>query len=973
VVSPNRAAAQPIIRPRTDLRGRQHELATLRQALSASHEGRLTVVVVHGEPGIGKSRLLDELAEDAARQEMLVLHGAAFQAEGMPPYLPLLQALGAYVATAPVERLREQFGSRIGILATLLPEILERVGTPEPACPLPPEQERFRLYEAAATFLAAIAAASPLVLVLDDLQWADAATCDLLTYISGRAQSAALLVAGAYREGEAGENPGLVRALAELNRRRLLVTIALQPLDAEASQALAMDLLGGEIAPEVARLLYRQGEGNPFFLEELVRTLVEDRTLVHREGQWRLSAHPGRTLPPRVVEAVRLRLGRLDPAVLDLLRVAAVIGRSSEPRMLSRAMGIDPEEVEDLLLAAVSAQLLRVEGDSYAFTHDMVRETLYAEVGRERRRRLHQAIGEALLTADPPRRVADLAFHFAEAGDRNRGVAYALAAGQDAMRASAAVDAMAHYRTALRLLGDGDLSRRAGALQGLGDAAMLAGDYPQAAEVYRAATAAFLQAGDTRGAAGASHRLGRALWRQEAGAAGKGAFERALELLGPEDIPEAAESLLQLADLEVAHLGRNAEGMAHSDRALAMIERLGDRRLEAHALCVAGNIRVRSNDPGAGRQALERSLALAEELDEPALAAEACAYLANVTGWTGDFARSHELSLRRLQLAERTHDPFELRHVFAWIGGLELARGRWTEAETWLARQEEALAGLQTPEPYAFLHATRGALYFYRGRFEAAEREQRAAIALVQPLGEAACVWYLGRLGLVLAETATRGEALECFLQLQSIADRLEEQVPAQLAARAYLAIGYVRLGERERAARCYAPLLPFRGQFAPVPADRALGLAAAAAGDTARARRHLAEAEARTRKEDMLPELALILLERGQLDLEGGSSRPNGMIEEGRQLSDKLGMQELGSRILAAAPVGQRGRVAGLTERELEVLRLVAEGRSNREIARTLFLSEHTVARHLTHIFTKTGVENRAGAVAFALRHNIA
>jgi DNA-binding CsgD family transcriptional regulator len=255
---------------------------------------------------------------------------------------------------------------------------------------------------------------------------------------------------------------------------------------------------------------------------------------------------------------------------------------------------------------------------------------------------------------------------------------------------------------------------------------------------------------------------------------------------------------------------------------------------------------------------------------------------------------------------------------------------------------------------------------------------------LLRPLDPGALIWYLGRLGLTLAELRP-AEALACLAELQDLGDRLDEGSSAALATFAYLAVGYAKLGAQERSAACYPKLLPFRGWFAPLPADRALGLAARAAGNLDAARAHLAEAETRTRAAGMRPELALVLLERGLLERAAEGNRRSGargglgreLIAEGIGLCSELGMEELGRRTLSGAVTperqdGARLHPAGLTNRELEVLRLVAQGRTNREIAETLFLSEHTVARHLTHIFTKAGVENRAGAAAFALRHEL-
>jgi DNA-binding CsgD family transcriptional regulator/tetratricopeptide (TPR) repeat protein len=948
--------------------------------------GRPTVVLLSGAPGIGKTRLLEEVPRLPAAHGATILQGSASQAAGMPPYLPFLEALGAHVARAPAELLRAQVGTHGPSLARLLPEIQGRLGPLEASYPLDPEQERFRLYEAVTAFLDALGRPGGLVVLLDDLQWADGATLDLLVHAAGRLRAAPVWFLGAYRDGEAGENAAFVGALAELNRRRLLLTLALRPLEPVESHTLAGHLLRGEIAPSAAHLLHRQGDGNPFFIEELVRAFLEDGTLILHDGRWDLSRQPGRLLPPRVAEAIRMRLARLDPRVVELLRVAAVVGHVFAPAVLAQVAGHDVERAEEMLLVAARAHLVRPDEDgAYVFVHEMVREVLYAEVGRVRRRRLHQAIGEVLEAqpeVDPQRRLADLAFHFGEAGDTTRGATYAQACAERALRASAPRDAMAYYHSALRLLdANGQRAQRATAWSGLGDAALLAGDYPVAEDAYQAAQQAWQDAGDTVAAARAWHRLGRVRWRQEAVPAAREAFARALELLGPADSPDAADTLLQLADLHATSLGQASVGIAYAERALALIDRLGDRRLEAMACCVLGNVKVRGNDLAAGSSDLERALALARQVDDPALAADACAYLANVCAWTGDVGRSRELTLLRAELAGRTHDPFTLRHVYSWLGQLAVLQGLWSEAEQLFAQQDDLLAGLPSPEPHAILRAQRGLLRYYQGRFDEAEREYRAAIALVQPTGSGTRVWYLGPFGLILAELGHRDEALACFSDLQALAAPLDLGASARLCACTYLAVGYARLGAKERAAACYPQLLAFQGLFAPLPVDRALGLASLARGDLAAARRHLAAAEAGARRAGMRPELALILLQRAQLEQDhppgstsggGLSARYAGsLLAEGRRLCADLGMQELGRRTLGR-PAGRETYVAGLSARELEVLRLVAQGRTNREIAEVLVLSEYTVARHLTHIFTKTGVENRAGATAFALQHGV-
>jgi predicted ATPase len=230
----------PVLRPgRGPLVGRNREFAILADALAEADERRAGVVLLTGEPGIGKTRLLGEFPPPGLADGALVLRGGASEAEGMPPYLPFIEALEGYIATAKVERLSEDLGPNAGHLARLLPGIEGRLGSIEAPTTLAPEQERLRLYEAVAALLRGIAARATLVLALDDLQWADASTCDLLVHVVRRLRSEPLVALGAYRAGEAEGNPALVRARAELNRLRLLRELPLRRLDAAESRSAA--------------------------------------------------------------------------------------------------------------------------------------------------------------------------------------------------------------------------------------------------------------------------------------------------------------------------------------------------------------------------------------------------------------------------------------------------------------------------------------------------------------------------------------------------------------------------------------------------------------------------------------------------------------------------------------------------------------------------------------------------------------
>lgn len=291
-----------------------------------------------------------------------------------------------------MEALRADLGPGAASVARVLPEVSARLGDVQSLPGVPPEQERLRLFDALAAFVGAIATRSDgaLLLVLDDLHWADEASCDLLVHVARRLQRAPLLVLGAFREAEADENRAFGRAMAELNRLRLLEVVRVNPLEPQETARLAAGLLRGDVELQVTDLLHRHAEGNPFFAEELLRALAEDGTLVEHFGSWDMPQIPRRLLPTGILDAIRLRLARLPEPVVDTLRVAAVAGRSWSVSLLASIVDLAIEPTEDLVLVAAHARLGRPQPDGgYAFVHDKVREALYVDVPASRRRRLH--------------------------------------------------------------------------------------------------------------------------------------------------------------------------------------------------------------------------------------------------------------------------------------------------------------------------------------------------------------------------------------------------------------------------------------------------------------------------------------------------------------------------------------------------------------------------------------------------------
>ncbi|MFN8491534.1 MAG: AAA family ATPase [Caldilineaceae bacterium] len=972
-----------------NLIGRQRETTLLQEQLAAAARGHLRVVFVSGAPGIGKTCLLEQLAAHAGQTSARVLRGSASEAEGMPPYLPFLEALGHYIQTVELEQLRAQSETVAPILATILPELTLRFGEIKTGYALPPEQARLRLYEAVGAFLAAIAQAAPLVLILDDLHWADHATLDLLCYVARHQLQTRLFLVGSYREGEVADHSGFQRAMAELTRLRLLTTIPMRPLAETEVQQLALHILGGPVAPTVTHRLYQQSEGNPFFVEELLHGWLEANALVQTGQQWTLQGAVEHLLPASLVGAIRQRLARLTPPVLNTLRTAALIGRTFAIELLAAVLGQDEESVEEQLRDPMRIHVVEATPNGlYTFSHDKIRECLSSEVTPTRRKRLHGLIGQALEdSAAPPagaHQLAELAFHFTRSGDRTRGIQYAQQAAEQALSTYAFDEALRHYRTILDLLEPHDPQRGMLLLQ-LGQTALLASDHSAAVNAFETAHVHFLQKHDPVAAARAAHGLGKARWQQEMILPAKLAFETSANLLAKRILPETVEVLVDLSSLLTLSLHQQTAGLAYARQALELAEHLEEDRLMASASRALGNLLVRANDLPAGIALLEKALDLAMPIDDPAEAGECCAGLVMACAWHGEFQRAEMYARRQINFGQRCHAPHLLRHVYTLLAQFYAFRGQMDETRRLLATAEALLAQLANPEALAFLDFSRGGFAWIEGDYAQSEQLFAKAITVFRTLGPETIVWYLGFLGMVQALQGKRQAALACMDEVETLMAKMPAGAMPTAEPLAQMSMIALLLADQERLRRLYPQLIVFRGQFHDAAVDRLLGEMETRRGDFAAAQRSLAAAEALTRRENSLWELAHVLVAQANLEAaqqkgQERSARIQALLSEALRLFDGFGNQTEAQRLrdrlnqMASQPAEpvRPTYPAGLSEREVEVLRLVAAGKSNREIAETLVLSEKTVANHLTHIFNKTTTDNRAAATAFAIRNGL-
>ena len=427
---------------RGPLIGREPELDALQSTWRRVRDGSPAVVMVAGEPGIGKTRLVAELCQQAHADGATILLGAARE-DALLPYEPFVEALRGYVAVCPPDELGLQAGSRRGVLARLVPELGEvsegsRGGGDDPGGE--GAGERYALLDAVSSLLTGVAATRPAILVLDDLHWADEASLQLLRHVARSVTDVPLLILGTYRATEIGEEGALFAALAELRRARAVEAVSLGGLDPGAVATLIRGK-GADVPDALAQTVAERTEGNPFFVEEIVRHLEE--------------AGEETAVPDSVKDLLLRRLRRLGEPARAALVAAAVLGREFDLEALEQMTGTDEDELLEALDEALAAHVLaevRGQAGRFSFVHELIRETIFDQLSAARLARLHRKAAEALEELYAGRldeRAAELAHHWVRAGDDEKSLAYLLRAAAGARRVHALEAASDHYGAAL--------------------------------------------------------------------------------------------------------------------------------------------------------------------------------------------------------------------------------------------------------------------------------------------------------------------------------------------------------------------------------------------------------------------------------------------------------------------------------------------------------------------------------------------
>jgi DNA-binding CsgD family transcriptional regulator len=975
--------------------GREQDLSLLHASLERSIAGEGQIVALAGEPGIGKTRLAQMLAQEAGARGVRVLWGRCREEAGAPPYWPWVQVLRECIAHCDGDRLLETFGPAASELAEIVPQLIERLPsvTLTPA-PTNPAQARFRLFEAVLGSLRRAAVHAPLLFLFDDLHWADTPSLRLLEFLAPEISAARLLIVMTYRDVELTRRHPLSDTLGSLARQPNFRRVRLAGLSA-AETAQFVAAASGEAPPgDLVAAVHGQTEGNPLFVVEMTRYLVEAGVL----GAGRSAARPAllsermRRIPEGIREAIGARLNRLSAVTNEVLADAAVIGRVFRLDILMRSTDsrIEPAAVLEEALAAGIIEELTEQG-VFQFSHALIRETLYDEIPAIHRARLHLRVAnviEAVSSGEAMADLAALAHHHSAAlpvGDAAKAVEYARKAAERATHLFAYEEAARYFRLALQSLET---------LPGAGTQERLRlliseGEALTRAASWREATAILEQAAAQAKSAGVAHELARAAcgfeeatWRP--GLSGKAAsrlLREALAALGEEESAIRVEVLSSLTRALV-YSGEVEEAMRVNDAAVAMARRLGDPATLATALLAGVGARWLPERFEQRMAAASEAMQLARAAGDRELELQAASWRLFDLMELGTLGSGTPVLETYTRAADGLRQPFYQYIGLSSRSMLALLEGHLAEAED---RARQALAfGARMP--------TLDAAGIYGMQMFSIRREQGRLKELAPLLAHfvrstpEGGAWRPG-LALIYTELGMTDEARAEFEALAADGFAAVPRDGLWPGCLGYLAEACAFLGDADRAALLYAFLLPYAGRNLVAgpniacagAVERHLGMLAAVMQRWPEAVRHFEAALDSNARQGARPwlahtryEYAAMLLARG---LPEDREFAAGLLNAAFETAHSIGMHALNERISAlrdrlSAQEPPSRYPAGLSRREMEVLELIAAGKGNREIAEQLFVSPHTVANHVRSILNKTNCANRTEAAAFALRN---
>jgi class 3 adenylate cyclase/tetratricopeptide (TPR) repeat protein len=735
----------------SDLIHRDRQLGELEDALLEARRGQGRLVALAGEAGVGKTRLTNELGRQASRLGSVVLRGGCSEAELSLPYLPFVEAIGNYLADADAGELTARLGPTARELSQLFPQF-GNGGSPSPVAD--PGHAKLRLFEAIVALLSVPAEDHSTLLVIEDVHWADDSSRELLDHVAKRLAGMRALVLVTYRSDELHRRHPLLPTVRAWRRGGLAEVIELAPLTEPGVAEMVASMTESEqVEPELVDLLYARTEGNPFFLEEMIRDAA---ACLEPGAELSRAALDDLAIPETVRDTILQRLARLEPAHVEALEAAAVLGRTFDYPTLAAVAGVEADEVQAALAAAVAALLIVEEGSrgSYGWRHALTQEAIYDEIVTPRRQAIHSRAADALARVESTPAV-EIAHHLLGAMRLAEAVPVCLDGAEQAERATAFREAATLLERVLPHVGDPGERARIGCR--IGHDLALNGEPGHAESFLADGIAALEELGDEVEAARHRVILGRCYWEQSQPDRARVEYERARDVLAGEGpSAELAMAYVRLAGLAVFEL--DFDGCLEAARsAVEIAEAAGAGVERLHAL---GFLALGYLDAGQS----ERGFEILDEAYAEARASQSWHVAQNVA-WNDIWSRIH---LRKGELDQRL--------------------ARWDEVPSWPLHS-----------------ASRASMGSYvalaRGRLREAREEAELAIGLHERLGYRKMAW---RCRVQLAEVLLElGSYEEAAAVLPPISERLELQdIVYDAAAQSRIRLATGRLDEALEHAR---------------------------------------------------------------------------------------------------------------------------------------------------------------------------
>jgi tetratricopeptide (TPR) repeat protein/transcriptional regulator with XRE-family HTH domain len=716
--------------PPLPLVGRATQLDVLARHLAGEEP---PLLLLAGEPGMGKSRLLAAAARRARQWGWTVLEGGCTRRSGQEPYAPLLGALAGYVAARSPAALRADLES-CAWLVRLLPELAELAVVPAPVWALPPEQERRLMFAAVRRFIANVAGPQGTLLVLDDLQWAGADALDLLNTLIRSSASVSLRVVGAYRSSEVRPQDPLAVTLADLASAGLASQQRLGPLAPQEASALLQHVLAQSKAPSTNQMeqVLARTSGVPFFLVSCAEALREGTLAREQEA-----------VPWTVAQSIRQRVAALPMAAQEMLGVAAVIGRQVE-RSILFAVSAQLGQVERLMLEVMEAThqahlLVEAGEDAYQFPHDLIREVIVTDLSAARRASLHRRVAEALEASlgEPP--IERLAYHYQRTGQTEKAIQYLERAGDRAWAMHANQEAVGYYFDLLaRLVRLGRPLDEARVAEKLSKVMRIQGDYEQALEFFQQAADAYQRGDDREGQWRVVVEMGWVYFRR--GMYGEG-LAHLRPLIAAAERSAPPRQLVAVLNLLAAHernTGQHRAALNTIGRTMKLARALGETVLQiAPPPAVSfGRLLLDEGRVEEALQVIEEILPLVEHEGDLANLASCLRIPAAGYLLRGEFAKSREYRERALAIVERRKDQGYTVFQLSARGRLSFLSGDWhaaradAERAVTLYRQFGAVG--MPPQPLLLL----GELSLVEGRWEEARALLVEGLRCAEHMGE---------------------------------------------------------------------------------------------------------------------------------------------------------------------------------------------------------------------------------------------